>query len=292
MTPAPVLGFCGLGQMGAPMAANLLARGLEVAVWNRTPGKAEELARAGARVARSPADAAAGADALVTMLGAPDALDEVLFGASGVAAGLRPGATVIEMSTVGPAAIERARARLPAGIEMIDAPVLGSVPQATSGELTIFVGGDDAAFERWGPVLAAMGRPLHLGPSGSGAAMKVVVNSTLVAAMGALGEALALADGFGLDEGKVLDVLAGSPLGATVGRKRDAISSGSYPPNFKLALARKDARLVAEAAASVGVELRVAPEAKRWYDDADEAGSGALDYAAVIAHIRGRPARA
>ncbi|HEX2235603.1 MAG TPA: NAD(P)-dependent oxidoreductase [Actinomycetota bacterium] len=291
MTSTATIGFCGLGQMGAPMAASLLAHGHDVAVWNRSTGRAGPLVEAGARAAESPADAAAGADAVVTMLSSAEALEEVLFGPSGVSDRMRPGAALIEMSTVGPAAIERVWGRLPEGVDLVDAPVLGSVPQAESGELAIFVGAEEGAFERWRPVLAAMGSPVRVGPRGSGAALKVVVNSTLVGAMSALGEALALADGLGLDEAVVLDVLARSPLGVTVGRKRDAIASGAYPPNFKLALARKDARLVAEAARDSGVELRVGASARSWFDDADEAGCGALDYSAVIAHIRGRPAR-
>jgi 3-hydroxyisobutyrate dehydrogenase-like beta-hydroxyacid dehydrogenase len=216
----------------------------------------------------------------------------VTFGADGVAAGVSPGAVVLEMSTVGPDVVRSLAARLPEGVHVLDAPVLGSVPQATDGTLKIFVGGDGAVVERARPVLDAMGTPRHLGPLGAGAAMKLVANSTLGAVMSAVGEALALADALGLDEQAVLDILAESPVGATVKGKRALIESGAYPANFKLALAAKDLRLVTAAAEQAGVELRLARAAQSWLDQAGAAGFGDLDYSAVIARIRGRPASA
>ncbi|MDQ4068516.1 MAG: NAD-binding protein, partial [Actinomycetota bacterium] len=175
-------------------------------------------------------------------------------------------------------------------VDLLDAPVLGSVPQATEGTLKIFVGGYEAVFERWRPVLEVMGTPRHMGPLGAGAAMKLVANSTLGALMCGLAEALALADALGLEEHAVLDILAESPIGATTRSKRKLIESGEYPANFKLALAAKDLRLVAEAAGQAGLELRLAPGARAWLEQADAAGLGDLDYSAVIAAVRGRPA--
>lgn len=283
------LGFCGLGQMGAPMAARLVDAGHDVTVWNRTAERAAPLVDRGAKAAGSPAEAAAGAEALFTMVSAPDALEAVLFGEHGAAAALEDGATLVEMSTVGPAAVRAVRARLAEGVSMLDAPVLGSVPQATDGSLKVFVGGDADVFLRWEPVLAHFGHPVHVGPLGSGASMKLVANSTLGALMTGLAEALALADGLGLDEGAVLDVLAESPIGVTVRSKRGNVESGRYaPPNFKLALAVKDLGLVTDAAAGAGVEVRIAPAARSWLEDADRAGLGTLDYSAVIAHARGQ----
>jgi 3-hydroxyisobutyrate dehydrogenase/2-hydroxy-3-oxopropionate reductase len=197
---------------------------------------------------------------------------------------------VIEMSTIGPDAVARMARSLPDGVELLDAPVLGSVPQATNGQLKIFVGGDKDTFERWRGVLEALGTPMYLGRSGAGAAMKVVANSTLLALMTALGEALALADSLGLEERKVLDILEESPIGATVKSKRKNIETGTYPPNFKLELVAKDGRLVGEAASSGSVELRVAAAARAWAEEADKLGLGDLDYSALIAHIRGQKA--
>ena len=284
------LAFCGLGQMGEPMAARLLEANHELMVWNRTPERAEALVERGARRAGSPAEAAASADGVITMLATPEALEEVVSGDEGVTAGIPEGSTLVEMSTVGPDLVRTLADRLPAGVDAMDAPVLGSVSAAVEGSLKVFAGGPEQLVERWRPVLERFGTVIHLGPLGAGAAMKLVANVTLGTLMTGLGEALALADGLGLDESQVLDVLCESPIGATAKSKRDNVVSGSYSPNFKLSLAVKDLRLVAGAASKSGVELRLAGEAQAWLEAAEEAGLGALDYSAVIAHIRGKEA--
>jgi 3-hydroxyisobutyrate dehydrogenase-like beta-hydroxyacid dehydrogenase len=283
--------FLGLGQMGAPMARRLLATGHDVTVWNRTSERAEPLVAEGARHGSTPAEAAQGVKAAVTMLADPPALDAVLFGPDGLALGLQEGATVIDMSTVGTEAVRRVAERLSPGVTMLDAPVLGTIPQAEEGQLKIFVGGDRDVFERWRSLLEVLGTPTYLGPVGTGASMKLVVNSTLGAVMSGIGEALALADALGLDEEATLNVLADSVVGAGVTRARPSIESGTFPPRFKLSLARKDLGLVNEAAARAGLPLRLAPAAGDWFRSADEQGLGELDYTAVVAHIRGRQAR-
>lgn len=289
MTATTMIAFCGLGQMGAPMAARLLDAGHDLTVWNRTPERAAPLVERGAHQAVSPADAAARAEVVVTMLADPAALEQVMFGPEGVAAGISAGATLVEMSTTGPDAVRDLAARLPDGVDVLDAPVLGSVPQATDGALKVFVGGDTGVFERCRGVLEAMGTPNHLGALGAGASMKLVANSTLGALMCGLAEALALADALGLDEAAVLDILVESPIGATAKSKRALIEGGEYrPPNFKLSLAAKDLALVTAAAESAGVDLRLSPAARTWFDDAERAGLGDRDYSAVIAAARGR----
>jgi 3-hydroxyisobutyrate dehydrogenase-like beta-hydroxyacid dehydrogenase len=285
------LAFLGLGQMGAPMAGRLLAAGHDVTVWNRTPEKAEPLVAAGARQGSTPSQAAQGVEAAVTMVADPDALEAVLFGPNGLAPGLHEGATVIDMSTVGTEAVRRVAARLPRGVTMLDAPVLGTVPQAEEGQLKIFAGGDEDVFERWRPVLEALGVPRLLGPLGSGASMKLVVNSTIGAVVSALGEALALSDALGLEEQATLDVLADSVIAPAVRRARPSIETGAYPPRFKLSLARKDLGLVTDAARHAGLELRVAPATRDWLQAAVDEGIGGLDYTAIVAHVRGREAR-
>jgi 3-hydroxyisobutyrate dehydrogenase-like beta-hydroxyacid dehydrogenase len=272
------------------MAARLLAAGHDLTVWNRTPEKTKPLVDLGARLAGSPAEAARGAEAAITMLADPEALDEVVFGPEGVAEGLPEGATLIEMSTVGPDAIRELARRLRPRLHVIDAPVLGSVAQAEDGELKIFVGASADEFARWVKVLGAMGTPFHLGPLGSGASMKLVANSTLGALMTALGEALALGDRLGLDQEDVFDVLVGSPIGITARSKRSRVTSGRYPPNFKLRLAVKDMDLVVDTATRLGLELRVAEAARSWFRDAAAKGLGEMDYSAVVALITGAPA--
>jgi 3-hydroxyisobutyrate dehydrogenase len=282
--------FCGLGQMGSPMARRLIDAGHELTVWNRTEERTAPLVAAGAKAAATPAEAGAEAEAAITMLANPTALDEVVLGPSGLAEGLRPGATLIDMSTVGPDSVRWVAERLPEGVHAIDAPVLGSLPAARDGTLKLFVGGDDEVVDRWVPLLGILGTVFRFGPLGSGAAMKLVANSTLGALMTGLAEALALADGFGLDESTVLDVLSDSPIGVTTRGKRPLIESGTYPPNFKLALARKDFELVSEAAERLGLDLPLARAAKTLYEAASAGGLGELDYSAAIAHARGRPA--
>lgn len=289
MTATTRIAFCGLGQMGAPMAARLLDARHDLTVWNRTPDRAAALVERGADQAVSPAAAAGRAEIVVTMLADPAALEQVVFGPDGVAAGISSGATLVEMSTVGPDAVRELAARLPEGVDVLDAPVLGSVPQAAAGALKVFVGGDAAVFERCRRVLEAMGTPTHLGPLGRGASMKLVANSTLGALMCGLAEAMALADALGLDEAAVLDILVESPIGTTARSKRALIEGGEYrPPNFKLSLAAKDLALVTDAAEAAGVDLRLAPAARTWFERAEAAGLGDRDYSAVIAAARGR----
>ena len=277
----------GLGAMGGRIARRFLGAGHAVVVWNRTAERMAELAEVGAAPAATPAEAARRAEAVVTMVSDPAALAAVTEGESGVAAGVAPSATVIEMSTVGPAAVSRLASVLPEGTGLLDAPVLGSVGEAESGSLTIFVGGPGTLAERWTPLLSALGSPIHVGPLGAGAAAKLVANSTLLGTLGVLGEALALADGLGLSRDAAYDVLAATPLAAQAERRREAVETGEYPVRFSLSLARKDADLIAEAAAASSVDLKLAPAARAWLAEAEGAGWGARDYSAVLARILG-----
>ena len=208
-------------------------------------------------------------------------------GTDGIAAGADETTTVIQMSTVGPAAISRLAAALPAG-RLLDAPVLGSLAEAEAGELRIFVGGPYELVEEWTPPLSVLGSLLHVGPLGAGSAAKLVANTTLFGTLGVLGEALALADALGLDRNTAFEILASTPLAAQAERRRPALESGEYPPRFSLALARKDADLVAEAAARAGLDLRLAEAARSWLREAEEAGLGEADYSAMLARILSR----
>ena len=272
----------GLGAMGSRVAQRLLDAGHTLVVWNRTAARAEEIV--GAVVASSPADAASRAEAVIAMVADAAALQAVTEGTNGIAAGVGEGTTVIEMSTVGPAAIVRLAAALPEG-RLLDAPVLGSLTEAEAGSLRIFVGGPEPLVEEWTPLLSVLGSPLHVGPLGAGAAAKLVANTTLFGTLGVLGEALALAEGLGLDRDTAFEILASTPLAAQAERRRTSVESEEYPPRFSLSLARKDAELIAEAAAAAGVNLRLAQATRRWLREADEAGLGDSDYSAVLARI-------
>jgi 3-hydroxyisobutyrate dehydrogenase-like beta-hydroxyacid dehydrogenase len=277
----------GLGAMGSRIARRFLEAGHEVVVWNRTPANAASLADAGATPAASPLDAARRAEAVVTMLADPAALQAVVEGPNGVAAGAERSTTIIEMSTVGPAAVERLAAALPRGTGLLDAPVLGSLAEAESGSLKLFVGGPEGLVQRWSPLLSALGSPVHVGPLGAGAAAKLVANSTLLGTLGLLGEALALADALGLAREVGYQVLASTPIAAQAERRRDAVESGDYPTRFSLTLARKDADLILAAAEGSGADLRLAAAARSWLAEAEAAGFGERDYAAVLAYITG-----
>jgi len=277
----------GLGAMGSRIARRLLDAGHELVVWNRTAEKAAPLVEAGAVAVASPAEAAERAEVVITMVANPAALQEVTEGEAGVAAGMGD-ATAIEMSTVGPDAVKRLASVLPEGVGLLDAPVLGSRAEADAGSLRIFVGGPKELAERWMSLLSVLGSPLHVGPSGSGAAAKLVANTTLVGTIGVLGEALALAEGLGLSREAAWEVLAATPLAEQANRRRESVEKDEYPPRFALYLARKDAELVTGA----GLELPLTEAARAWLAQADEAGWGDRDYSAVLAWILARAARA
>jgi 3-hydroxyisobutyrate dehydrogenase-like beta-hydroxyacid dehydrogenase len=278
----------GLGAMGSRIARRLLDGGHELMVWNRTAEKADELVAAGATRAESPADAALHAEVVLTMLTDPDAVRAVVEGREGIAAGADESTTVIEQSTVGPAAIAGVRKALPDGVGLLDAPVLGSRAEVEAGSLRIFVGGPDELVKRWLPLLSELGSPTHVGPLGSGAAAKLVANTTLFGTIGVLGEALALAESLGLSQKTAFEVLAATPVAAQAERRRPSVESGDYPPRFPLALAAKDAELIRQAAEDAGVDLRVAAAARSWLADAERAGLADQDYSVVLETIVGR----
>jgi 3-hydroxyisobutyrate dehydrogenase-like beta-hydroxyacid dehydrogenase len=280
-----VVGFIGLGRMGSRMARRLLDAGHDLVVWNRTPERMAPLVEAGALPAKTPADAARRSEAVLTMVSDPAALFEMTEGPDGLAAGVGPSATVIEMSTVGPDAIRRLASRLPPGTGLLDAPVLGSLAEAEAGTLRIFVGGSQRLLERWTPLLSDLGSPLHVGELGWGAGAKLVANLTLLGVLGLLGEALSLARGLGLAHETAFEVLAATPLAAQAERRRPSIESGEYPARFSLSLALKDADLILDAAGSAGADLRLVKAARTWLADANEGGWTDRDYAAVLAWI-------
>jgi 3-hydroxyisobutyrate dehydrogenase/2-hydroxy-3-oxopropionate reductase len=216
------------------------------------------------------------------MVADPPALDSV--GAQ-IAAGATDKLTVIQTSTVGPAAVSRLASVLPSGTGLLDAPVLGSIGEAESGTLKIFVGGPEPLVERWIELLSVLGQPLRVGEVGAGQAAKLVANATLVGLIGLLGESLALGERLGLPRNVVFDVLAVTPLAQQAERRRPAVEGGEYPPRFALSLARKDADLIIDAAAEAGVDVRVVTAARGWLAEAEAEGLGGLDYSAVLKRI-------
>ncbi|TMR97429.1 NAD(P)-binding domain-containing protein [Nonomuraea basaltis] len=285
------LAWIGLGAMGARMARRLVDAGHEVTVWNRTSARTDALAAAGARVAATPAEAVRRAEVVFLMLADPAALQAVTEGPGGVASGVGAGATVVDMSTVGPLTLARLWAALPPAVAVLDVPVLGSLAEAEAGTLTLLAGGPAEAVARVRPPLSALGELVHLGPAGTGAAAKLVANFALLGMVGLLGEALAIADGLGLPREVTWRVLDRTPLAAQAARRRPAIESGAFAPRFALALARKDADLVVTAADEAGADIRLARAVRSWLADAESDGLQALDYTAVLRHITSPPGR-
>ena len=271
----------GLGGMGSRMARRLLDSGHELVVWNRTMEKAQPLVELGAVAAESPADAARRAEAVIIMVTDPVALQEVIEGPDGVAAGASEATTVIQMSTVSPAATSRLQTVLePTGAGLLDSPVLGSLTEVASGTLKVFAGGPDELVERWLPLVSVLGSVIRVGPIGAGTAAKLVANSTLLGILGVLGEALAVAQQLGLPREVTFEVLAATPIAAQAERRRPAIESGEFPPRYALHLALKDANLILEAS---GTELRVIEAVRECLAEANEASWGDKDYSALLA---------
>jgi 3-hydroxyisobutyrate dehydrogenase-like beta-hydroxyacid dehydrogenase len=192
---------------------------------------------------------------------------------------------VIVMATVGPAAIERLIAVAPAQVDLLDAPVLGSLVEAAQGKLQIFAGGSIPSVQRAASLLVVLGSVTRVGGLGAGSAAKLVANGTLFGMLGLLGEALALAQALGLSRETAFEVLAATPLAEQAERRRLALEAGEFAARFSLALARKDADLLLAAAATAGSDIRLAGAATSWLSDAERIGLGEKDYTAVLAAI-------
>src|SRR5262249_26389096 len=189
------IAFLGLGRMGTLMAGRVRWAGHDLIVWTRPPERTRPRVAEGARAAGTPAEAAREAEIVITMLADPAALEAVMAGPDGIAGAISPAACLVEMSTVGPKAALAARDRLPDGTGFVDAPVMGSVGPARSGELTVLAGGDVDRVEK---VLAIFGTVVRCGPAGSGAARKIVLISAALAGVTLTGELLALAEALGV----------------------------------------------------------------------------------------------
>jgi 3-hydroxyisobutyrate dehydrogenase len=287
--------FLGLGVMGQAMAGRLLQAGFPVQVWNRSPGRADDMRSAGAAVASSPAQAAKDADVIISMVADDGASRAVWTGDAGALAGAKRGAIAVECSTLSPPWVVELAALCSAGeVSLIDAPVTGSRPQAAAGELLFLAGGDAQTLDRISRVLRVMGRDVvHLGPTGSGARMKLVNNVMSAVQASAFAEALAVIEASGLDRALAVSVLfngaPGSPIVKTVGARMIA---RDYAVNFLLPLMRKDITYAIDEAARHGVTLRTAAAARELFDAALAAGLKDVDFAAIAEVVPGKPRQA
>jgi 3-hydroxyisobutyrate dehydrogenase len=281
--------FLGLGIMGAGMAARLLAAGFEVALWNRSADKAEPLRALGGHVAATPAEAARGAQIVVSMLADDTVSRQVWTGPEGALPAMAPGAVAVESSTLtGPWVRELAGLASARGVAFVEAPVTGSRDQAAQGTLRFLLGGEASAIATARPALDAMGSAtVHLGPAGSAATVKLANNFLCGVQAAALAEALALLEKSGLDIEQVFPILAegapGSPLVKAVGRR---MLERAYTPHFLVPLMAKDLAYAQGALDGVGVTSTIAQAARQRFIAAQEAGSGALDIAAIMETFR------
>lgn len=276
--------FLGLGAMGARMAARALEAGHTLTVWNRTASRTEPLVASGATRAATPEAAASGADVVVSMVRDDEASREVWMGTTGALAGLAPGAIAIDASTVTPAwAREVGDAVTARGARFLDAPVVGSRPQAEAGALGVLVGGDAEPLAIARPVLETWAGGIHhLGPVGSGATMKLAVNALFAIQAAAWAETLASLRRAGLATPEAAAFLGALPIASpAAARLGGLMASGAFAPNFPVELVEKDlAYAVAHAEASGG-EAPVTEAARAAFERAKREGFGSDDIAGV-----------
>ena len=294
MTERLSVAVIGAGRMGAAMAGRLRRAGADVVIFNRTRATAESVAGAtGAVVADTPAQAAAAAPVVLVSLADDQALLDAYGGASGIAAGVSQGTVVADTSTVDPQTIRQLAPLLAAGrAGLVDAPVSGSVPSVERGELTVLAGGTAADLEQARPVLQLLARQIfHVGPSGSGAAMKLAVNTVVHGLNEALSEALVLAEKAGIDRSTAYDVIAASAAGAPfVQYKRAAFEHPQQAPvAFSLDLVAKDLNLILGFARRLSVQLPQAETNRQTVVTAIGAGMGERDMSALADLFRGQP---
>jgi 3-hydroxyisobutyrate dehydrogenase len=276
----------GLGIMGGGMAANWLAKGFAVSVWNRTRAKAEPLAAKGATIAATPREAATGADFIFAMVADDDASRSVWLGADGALAGAKKGAIGVESSTLTPDWIRELAGQAQAkGVGFLDAPVGGSRPAAASGNLRFFVGGDPQTYEAARPALAAVGSKMDLlGPVGAGATWKLINNQLAAGQIAALAEALAVAKKAGFKNEQISElILGGAPASPIVKLKLPRMLAQDFEPtDFALNLMLKDARYATALAEALGAPAGMIASAAKAFARADAKGLGDKDIAAVI----------
>jgi 3-hydroxyisobutyrate dehydrogenase-like beta-hydroxyacid dehydrogenase len=258
------LGFIGIGYMGQPIAQRLLAAGFKLTAYDRDRSQAEELIQYGGAVAESVAQLASGCDVLLSCLPSDEAVMNVFNGPDGAFASARRGSLFIDMSTVYPET-SKTLARLGSehAVDVLDVTISGSTPVAQQGALVLFGGGDRSRFDAAEAIFRAMARKyFYVGPSGSGATMKLVVNSLLGIGMQAIAEAVALGEKAGLDRNRLLDVLAQTAVvsPAHVGKLQRA-TNNDYSPQFPLRLMNKDFGLILKLAAAVGAQMPAAKAA-------------------------------
>jgi 2-hydroxy-3-oxopropionate reductase len=279
------IAFIGLGIMGSPMAVHLARAGNDVVGYNRSPEKTGPLVDAGGRAAGSVAEAVADADVVAVMVPDSPDVEEVLAGEGGVFENARPGALVIDFSSIRPdVTVALAKAAAEKGLALLDAPVSGGEAGAKNAALSIMVGGASDDFERARPILDAVGRTVvHVGPSGSGQTVKAANQLIVAANIEVLAEALVFLEAYGVDTDAALEVLGGGLAGSKVlDQKKDNMLTRSFQPGFRVDLHHKDLGIVTSAAREAGVIVPLGAVVAQLMASARASGDGALDHSALL----------
>lgn len=279
------IGFIGLGIMGQGMTASLIKAGYDVTLYNRTRSRAEELAKEGAKVANTPAEAAEGNDVVITMLADPQAIHDVVLGKKGVIEGLKKNAVLIDCSTVDPATtkatLEAADAR---GARFLDSPVAGSKDAAAGGELILMVGGREADLSEVRDILEVLSKKIiYAGPSGSGTSLKLCFNLIVSHMAAALSESLILGVSAGLKPETLIETFMAGTVGAPFYRwKGGCIMDRDFATNFSIRLMHKDLNLMMSAGYDQNVPLPVTAAVKELFSMAKAHGQAEEDFCSVI----------
>lgn len=285
------VGVIGLGLMGKPMAENILKKGFPLTVFNRTSSKVKPFTEKGAVAAKTPADVAKQSDVVITMVTASSDVNDVLFGKNGVVEGAHKDLIAVDMSTIGPTAAKDIAHKLQEkGISFLDAPVTGSTPKAITGELTIFVGGDEKIFKTVKPVFEAMGTNIqYMGGVGSGQAIKLINNHLIAASIIALAEGMILADAMKISRDKIAEVLKTVPaMSPYMNLKVSNFVKNEFPLLFSAANMKKDIKLALQEAVSDNQHLPILEQVVHLYEKASASNLSEADMSAVIKVIENK----
>jgi 3-hydroxyisobutyrate dehydrogenase-like beta-hydroxyacid dehydrogenase len=285
----PRVAALGIGMMGLPMARRLLDAGLPVTAWNRARSKAERLAPAGGRVADTPAEAVAGADVVITLLTDGQAVEDVLF-RQGTAEAMRPGSTVIDMSSIQPREARDHAARLAArGVHHLDAPVSGGTVGAEAGTLAIMVGGRQAQFEQALSVFEVLGRATHVGPHGAGQLAKLANQMIVGVTIGAVAEALLLCERGGADMARVREAISGGFADSRILQVHgQRMVERDFTKRGAVSVQLKDMRNALATASEIGFEAPITALFERLYAEAADHGLAELDHSALFVELASR----
>lgn len=281
----PRVGWIGLGKMGTPMAANLLAAGFALRVYNRSPARAAALLEKGATLAPSVPLLAQECDVVISMVSDDPALQDVALNEGGLFAAAAPGLTFIDMSTVSPALSARvAEAARQRGIHYLRAPVSGSTATAAAGALTILASGPQDAYDRCAPLLRSLGRKLYyLGPAEQARYLKVAINMMVGVTAAMLGEALVLGERGGVDWQQMIEVINSSVVASPLlGYKTAMLTTRDFAPMFTAAQMAKDFDLALDAGRNANVPMPLAAVSRQFLGAMIASGRGEVDFFAYV----------